>query len=244
MTFNMYRAVKGPLSVQLCYCSCSCWASSSSCSAGPVWTSNRGKDLPKGFRAESWLNVWFLVFLRVEMCLVWSWFGLSLICFWLFFELTSFIFELARWCYCYLFRWSACLFIWASFFLETFMFRCKYLTTQMLQTYKALTSLCPPRLSPPRSLCPPHTPTHSNTPKTSPQTLLPLTTPSLCSAASVPLHLPTDFFVFLQSRKASEQAKSVDSKTDSIGSGRAIPIKQVSSFIIIPLYVISCYMGE
>uniref|UniRef100_A0AAQ5XBR4 Arf-GAP with GTPase, ANK repeat and PH domain-containing protein 3 n=1 Tax=Amphiprion ocellaris TaxID=80972 RepID=A0AAQ5XBR4_AMPOC len=29
-----------------------------------------------------------------------------------------------------------------------------------------------------------------------------------------------------QSRKASEQAKSVDSKTDSIGSGRAIPIKQ------------------
>ncbi|KAG7274751.1 hypothetical protein CRUP_006488, partial [Coryphaenoides rupestris] len=28
------------------------------------------------------------------------------------------------------------------------------------------------------------------------------------------------------SRKASEQAKSVDSKTDSIGSGRAIPIKQ------------------
>uniref|UniRef100_A0AAX7UBP5 Arf-GAP with GTPase, ANK repeat and PH domain-containing protein 3 n=1 Tax=Astatotilapia calliptera TaxID=8154 RepID=A0AAX7UBP5_ASTCA len=29
-----------------------------------------------------------------------------------------------------------------------------------------------------------------------------------------------------QSRKANEQAKSVDSKTDSIGSGRAIPIKQ------------------
>ncbi|MED6293827.1 Arf-GAP with GTPase, ANK repeat and PH domain-containing protein 1, partial [Characodon lateralis] len=32
--------------------------------------------------------------------------------------------------------------------------------------------------------------------------------------------------VGLQSRKGSEQAKSVDSKTDSIGSGRAIPIKQ------------------
>lgn len=76
MTLNICRAVKGPLSVQLCYCSCSCCASSSSCSAGPVWTSNRGKDLPKGFRAESWLNVWFLVFLCVEMCLVWSWFGL------------------------------------------------------------------------------------------------------------------------------------------------------------------------
>lgn len=73
---------------------------------------------------------------------------------------------------------------------------------------------------------------------------LPPTTPSLCSAASVPPHLLTDFLVFLQSRKASEQAKSVDSKTDSIGSGRAIPIKQVSSFIIIPVYLISCYLGE
>lgn len=105
-------------------------------------------------------------------------------------------------------------------------------------------SSLPPRLSLTRSLCPPHTPTHSTTPKTSPQTLSPPTTPSLCSAASVPPHLLTDFLVFLQSRKASEQAKSVDSKTDSIGSGRAIPIKQVSRFIIIPLYLISCYMGE
>lgn len=35
--------------------------------------------------------------------------------------------------------------------------------------------------------------------------------------------------VSLQSRKASEQAKSIECKTDSIGSGRAIPIKQVSA---------------
>lgn len=42
--------------------------------------------------------------------------------------------------------------------------------------------------------------------------------------------------VFLQSRKASEQAKSVDSKTDSIGSGRAIPIKQVSTFTYFTFY--------
>lgn len=37
------------------------------------------------------------------------------------------------------------------------------------------------------------------------------------------------YFVLLQSRKASEQAKSMDCKTDNIGSGRAIPIKQVSN---------------
>lgn len=163
MTFIML--LKALLSVQLCYCGCSCWASSCSCSAGPVWTSNRRKDLPKGFRAESWLNVWFLVYLRVEMCLVWSWFCLSF----------NFFFELARWCYCYLFRWSACLFIWASssfFFFETFML-------QVLEYTDALSaqglhfSLPPLRLSLPRSLCPPRTPTHSTTPKISPQTLSP-----------------------------------------------------------------------
>ena len=43
------------------------------------------------------------------------------------------------------------------------------------------------------------------------------------------IELLTVSLVSLQSRKASEQAKSVDSKTDSIGSGRAIPIKQVST---------------
>ncbi len=37
----------------------------------------------------------------------------------------------------------------------------------------------------------------------------------------------TSCLVSLQSRKASDQTKSIESKTDSIGSGRAIPIKQV-----------------
>uniref|UniRef100_A0A672LM72 Arf-GAP with GTPase, ANK repeat and PH domain-containing protein 3 n=1 Tax=Sinocyclocheilus grahami TaxID=75366 RepID=A0A672LM72_SINGR len=36
----------------------------------------------------------------------------------------------------------------------------------------------------------------------------------------------TSCLVSLQSRKASDQTKSIESKTDSIGSGRAIPIKQ------------------
>lgn len=48
------------------------------------------------------------------------------------------------------------------------------------------------------------------------------------------LHVCSQFFfaltsclVSLQSWKASDQTKSIESKTDSIGSGRAIPIKQV-----------------
>lgn len=49
------------------------------------------------------------------------------------------------------------------------------------------------------------------------------------------LHAPiirlTYFLVSLQSRKASDQTKSNESKTDSIGSGRAIPIKQVRHHI-------------
>lgn len=66
-------------------------------------------------------------------------------------------------------------------------------------------------------------------------------TPSICFAVGLLLQLLTDFLVFLQSRKASEQAKSVDSKTDSIGSGRAIPIKQVSSFPhFLPYISLSC----
>lgn len=69
-------------------------------------------------------------------------------------------------------------------------------------------------------------------------------TPSLCFAAGVLLQLLTDFLVFLQSRKASEQAKSVDSKTDSIGSGRAIPIKQVSSFPHSLPYISHTYLGK
>lgn len=74
----------------------------------------------------------------------------------------------------------------------------------------------------------PQTRTHQHTqPRPSPHL-----TPhdSLYWLCRLPLQLLTDFLVFLQSRKASEQAKSVDSKTDSIGSGRAIPIKQVSGF--------------
>lgn len=41
----------------------------------------------------------------------------------------------------------------------------------------------------------------------------------------------TSCLVSLQSRKASDQTKSIESKTDSIGSGRAIPIKQVRHLI-------------
>lgn len=181
-------------------------------------------------------------FLCVEMCLVWSWFGLFLIYYYSFLSWYLFL-KLARWCYCYMFRWSACLFIWASFLrllcsvASTWVHKCSKHTRPSLLSP-------PPRLFLPRSHCPPHTPTHSATPETSPQTPSPPTTPSLCSTASVPPHLLTDFLVFLQSRKASEQAKSVDSKTDSIGSGRAIPIKQVSSFITVPLCLISCYVGE
>jgi len=82
-----------------------------------------------------------------------------------------------------------------------------------------------PSLSLSPSLTITHTPTNLPPPP-SPHTHT--ASPTLCFAASLPLQLLTDFLVFLQSRKASEQAKSVDSKTDSIGSGRAIPIKQVS----------------
>lgn len=195
MKFNIYRAVKGPLSVQLCYCSCSCWASSSSCSAGPVWTSNRGKDLPKGFRAESWLNVWFLVFLCVEMCLVWSWFGLSLIYLFIYFQLTSFIFELARWCYCYLFRWSACLFILSFFFLETFTFCCKYPSTQMLKTHKALTSSLCPHASLFHAVSLPHTPQHAR-PRPKPH-LRPSQPPRLPLFALLPVCRLTYWLTFL-----------------------------------------------
>lgn len=147
MTFIML--LKALLSVQLCYCGCSCWASSCSCSAGPVWTSNRRKDLPKGFRAESWLNVWFLVYLRVEMCLVWSWFCLSF----------NFFFELARWCYCYLFRWSACLFIWASssfFFCWDFYVASTWVHRCSERTRPSLLSAPPTPLSSTQSLSPTH----------------------------------------------------------------------------------------
>ncbi len=101
----------------------------------------------------------------------------------------------------------------------------------MLRNTQTLTSLL---LTPSLSFSLTHTHTHTHTPTytTTPKKNLTShpTSPTLCLAVSVSLWLLTDFLVSLQSRKASEQAKSVDSKTDSIGSGRAIPIKQVSSF--------------
>lgn len=154
--------------------------------------------------------------LCVEMCLLWSWFGLFF----------NFLFELARRCYCCLFRWSACLLI-SSFFLRLF-----FCNVEFLHKYCKCSNtnphLSPPHLWPPvsfsLSLSHAQKPTYTH-PASPPTPRLPL-----CSFISVSLQLLTDFLVFLQSRKASEQAKSVDSKTDSIGSGRAIPIKQVSSF--------------
>ncbi|MBN3286019.1 AGAP3 protein, partial [Polyodon spathula] len=65
----------------------------------------------------------------------------------------------------------------------------------------------------------PNSPSHSSVPSSS-------------SIPSVHINQSCDqliYFILLQSRKASEQAKSVDCKTDNIGSGRAIPIKQVSN---------------
>ncbi|MGH0146724.1 UNVERIFIED_CONTAM: hypothetical protein FKN15_025996 [Acipenser sinensis] len=50
--------------------------------------------------------------------------------------------------------------------------------------------------------------------------------PNSPSHSSVPSSSSIPSVHINQSRKASEQAKSVDCKTDNIGSGRAIPIKQ------------------
>lgn len=150
--------------------------------------------------------------LCVEMCLVWSWFGLLI---WKF----NFSFELARRCYCCLLRWSACLFI-LSFFWNFYFCNVEFL-------HKCSEHKPSPLPSHPQSLYPTLAHTHNN--KHAQNLTSPPMTPSLCFAIGVPPQLLTDFLVFLQSRKASEQAKSVESKTDSIGSGRAIPIKQVSS---------------
>lgn len=157
--------------------------------------------------------------LCVEMCLVWSWFGLFFL-FFLFSTCTSVLL---------LFVPLVCLSVNFKLLL-----RLLFCNVEFLHKYCkcAKHKPSPPRLTPSLSFSFPHTythtytPTYTTTPTNSPHTpQLPL-----CFAVSVSLQLLTDFLVSLQSRKASEQAKSVDSKTDSIGSGRAIPIKQVSSF--------------
>lgn len=228
--------------MHLCYYTCSCSGSVAAVGQqvqyGPQ-TEGRISQRVSGLSHDSMCGSWFSFVLKCVWC------GLGLVS--LFFFII-FLFEFIYFWTCTLVLLLlvplVCLSVHFELLFWDFYVPLQVLP-QMLKTHKALTPLCPhASLSLTRSLCPPHTPTHSTTPKTSPQTLSPPTTPSLCSAASVPPHLLTDFLVFLQSRKASEQAKSVDSKTDSIGSGRAIPIKQVSSSIIIPLYLISCYMGE
>lgn len=142
-------------------------------------------------------------------------------------SLVCFFFNLARRCYCCLLSWSACLlissFFWDFFFfldiLFFFFFAILSFSTQAL-------TFCPSDF-----LLPSHTHQHTQ-PHTSTSPHAPWI--PFFAVSCVRLWLLTVLLVFLQSRKASEQAKSVDSKTDSIGSGRAIPIKQVSSFLFLP----------
>lgn len=158
------------------------------------------------------------------MCLVWSWFGLFYFFFW---TCTSMLL---------LFVLLVCLSVNFELLLQLL----SWVPHKYCKCSKHKPSACP--LSPPVSLSLPHTQssTHTATSKNSPHTpRLPL-----CLDVSVSFQLLTDFLVFLQSRKASEQAKSVDSKTDSIGSGRAIPIKQVSSFTrLFPTFSIVCWVS-
>lgn len=132
---------------------------------------------------------------------------------------------LARQCYCCLLRWSACLLI-SSFFWDCILFFSIFFFCNIKFLH---TSPCPHLLPPRFSLALTHTPAHMTTPQnlTSPPQWIPL-----FAVSWVRLRSLTVVLVFLQSRKASDQAKSVDSKTDSIGSGRAIPIKQVSTFTL------------
>ncbi|MEQ2209613.1 Arf-GAP with GTPase, ANK repeat and PH domain-containing protein 1 [Xenoophorus captivus] len=126
-----------------------------------------------------------------------------------------------------MFCWSACVFFW-SFFLRLFIFATLSFptnTTKVQKKKKEKKHAPSPHLSRPLthslSVSPTHTPNKQKL-HPPPHTLrLPV-----CLVFSVSPHFLTDSLVLLQSRKGSEQAKSVDSKTDSIGSGRAIPIKQ------------------
>lgn len=188
-----------------------------------VWIKGKDPRRVSGLSHDSM----FGCLLCVEMCQVWSCFGLLL----LYFFFCFFILHVDVPAIC-----SAGLLVCsfgASFW--DFLFLQRWVSPQKLQKCKkkkiqtketcSLTSPFPP--SDPQPNCVTHT--HSqhtrNTSSTSPR--LPV-----CLLFSVSLHLLTDSLVLLQSRKGSEQAKNVDSKTDSIGSGRAIPIKQVSSLLV------------
>uniref|UniRef100_A0A672LML0 Arf-GAP with GTPase, ANK repeat and PH domain-containing protein 3 n=1 Tax=Sinocyclocheilus grahami TaxID=75366 RepID=A0A672LML0_SINGR len=76
----------------------------------------------------------------------------------------------------------------------------------------------------------PNSPSHSSVPSASIPSaqLINTHTHTLPTSMCVPslFFALTSCLVSLQSRKASDQTKSIESKTDSIGSGRAIPIKQ------------------
>lgn len=172
--------------------------------------------------------------LCVEMCLVQSWFGLR--------SFVFFFLNLARRCYCCLLRWSACLLI-SSFFWDCiyFIFVSIFIFWQYwVSPHEPSPSPPAPRFSRPHT----HTSTHHHAPQPH---LTPREIP-LFALSWMCLRSLTVALVFLQSRKASEQAKSVDSKTDSIGSGRAIPIKQVSTFTYfyphISLVSISIFSSE
>lgn len=158
-------------------------------------------------------------------------------------SVVSFFKNLARRCYCCLLRWSACLLI-SSFFWDCIYFIfCVFISffwQYWVSPHKPSPSPSAPRFSRPHT----HTSTHHYAPQPH---LTPREIP-LFALSWMWLWSLTVVLVFLQSRKASEQAKSVDSKTDSIGSGRAIPIKQVSTFTYfyphISLVSISTFSSE
>lgn len=174
----------------------------------------RGEDHLKGF--QDWVMtrcVVVLGLLCVEMCLVQSWFGLFL-----------HVGVNAVCCACLLVCWFQASFETVFIYLFICLFICIYIlfcNITFLHT-SPQSHLLPPRYS--LTLTHTHQHTHPR----------PTTPPHACwiplfAVWWLRLRSLTVVLVFLQSRKASEQAKSVDSKTDSIGSGRAIPIKQVST---------------
>lgn len=115
-----WRLTFAALLKALCQCNCATAAVAAALVAavalqvqyGPQ-TEGRISQRVSGLSHDSMCGPWFSSVLKCVWC------GLGLVSdfffIYFFYYLTSFIFELARWCYCYLFRWSACLFIWASF---------------------------------------------------------------------------------------------------------------------------------
>lgn len=173
--------------------------------------------------------------LCVEMCLVQSWFGLR--SFYFFLKILH-VGVTAVCCAGLLVCWfqasfETLYFIFVSFFIFIFW-------QYWVSPHKPSPSPSAPRFSRPHT----HTSTHHYAPQPH---LTPREIP-LSALSWMCLWSLTVVLVFLQSRKASEQAKSVDSKTDSIGSGRAIPIKQVSTFTYfyphISLVSISIFSSE